>query len=149
MTSDGAAFLKKEATNTARLRERAIAEYHELLLCDKTLAPRVFEKLHNAMRTNRLVYGDRPISVALRPHFLERLQFEVHTAVAELVASRMESTIPHSWVGMVLCVKAGSIIQWDVRKISYSKSLGRCLSWTLHAPFKSRTDKKRIAIHNF
>jgi hypothetical protein len=89
MTSDGAAFLKKEVTNTARLRERAIAEYHELLLCDKTLAPRVFEKLHNAMRANRLVYGDRPISVALRPHILERAQFEELRAVAELIVSAL------------------------------------------------------------
>jgi hypothetical protein len=80
----------KQATNTGGLRQRAIAEYHELLACDKTLAPRVFERLHDAMRENRLTYGDRPISVALRPHFLERSQFEVHTAVAELIASALE-----------------------------------------------------------
>jgi hypothetical protein len=122
MKNKGAAFLKQAATNTGGLRDCVIAEYHELLSSDKTLVPSVFEQLHSAMRTNRLVYGERPISVALRPHFLERLQFEVHTAVAELAARRMESTIPHAWVGMVLCVKAGSVIQWDVRKISYSKA---------------------------
>jgi hypothetical protein len=77
-------------TNTASLRERAIAQYHELLLCDETLAPRVFEKLHDAMRANRLVYGDRPISVALRPHLLERSQFEAHKVVAELIARAFE-----------------------------------------------------------
>jgi hypothetical protein len=42
------------------------------------------------MRANRLTYGERPISVALRPHFLEHSQFEVHTAAAELIASALE-----------------------------------------------------------
>ncbi len=90
MTNDGAASLKKNTTNTARLRERAIAQYHELLLCDETLAPRVFEKLYDAMRANRLTYGDRLISVALRPHLLERAQFEAHKVVAELIARALE-----------------------------------------------------------
>ena len=85
-----AALLKKTTTNTASLRERAIAQYHDLLLCDETLAPRVFEKLHDAMRANRLTYGDRPISVALRPHLLERSQFEAHKVVAELIARALE-----------------------------------------------------------
>ena len=70
--------MKKSSTNTASLHERAIAEYHELLTADETLTPATFEKLRNAMRKNRLLYGDRPISVALRPHFLERSQFEAH-----------------------------------------------------------------------
>jgi hypothetical protein len=90
MTHYGAASLKKATTNTASLRERAIAQYHKLLLDDKTLAPRVFEKLHNAMRANRLVYDDRPISVALRPHLLERSQFEAHKVVAELIGRALE-----------------------------------------------------------
>jgi hypothetical protein len=90
MTKDRAAFLKTAVTNTASLRERAIAQYHELLLRDKTLAPRMFEKLHNAMRANRLVYGDRPIGVALRPHLLERSQFDAHKAVAELIGGALE-----------------------------------------------------------
>jgi hypothetical protein len=83
-------FAKQTATNPTGLRDRAIAEYHDLLASDKTLAPSLFEQLHRAMRTNGLVYADRPISVALRPHFLERLQFETHTAIAELIASALE-----------------------------------------------------------
>ena len=90
MTNNGAALLKKATTNTASLRERAIAEYHELLLGDETLAPRVFEKLHDAMRARRLTYGDRPISVALRPHLLERSQFQAQKVVAELIVSALE-----------------------------------------------------------
>jgi hypothetical protein len=79
MTNNGAALLKMATTNTASLRERAIAQYHNLLLCDETLTPATFEKLRSAIRKDRLLYGDRPISVALRPHFLERSQFETRT----------------------------------------------------------------------
>jgi hypothetical protein len=90
MRNEAAKLLKKAARNTGGLRERVIAEYHDLLTSDNTLAPSVFEQLHSAMRTNRLVYGDRPISVALRPHFLEQSQFEVYRSAAELIASALE-----------------------------------------------------------
>jgi hypothetical protein len=90
MTTDGAAFFKETVTNTGSLRKRAIAQYHELLLADETLTPRVFEKLHDAMRTSGLIYADRPISVALRPHLLERSQFEAHEIVAELIGRALE-----------------------------------------------------------
>jgi hypothetical protein len=90
MSNDGVALLKKTRTNTATLRERGIAQYHELLLRDETLTPHVLEKLQAAMRTNRLVYGDRPIGVALRPHLLERGQFEMLKEVAELVVCALE-----------------------------------------------------------
>jgi hypothetical protein len=49
MRNEDAASLKKEATNTGGLRERVIAEYHDLLRSDKTLGPSVFERLHSAM----------------------------------------------------------------------------------------------------
>src|SRR6266536_2301152 len=90
MKIDHIAVLKTAATTSGNLRERAITDYHELLMGDKTLAPDLFEKLHRAMRTNRLLYGERPIGVALRPHLLERPQFEAQTAVAELIASALE-----------------------------------------------------------
>lgn len=73
-----------------RLREKAIAEYHNLLAADAALSGSVFAKLREAMRRDRLVYGDRPIGVALRPHLLERKQFELLTENAELVASALE-----------------------------------------------------------
>ena len=82
--------MKKTCNKTGSLRETAIREYHDLLLGDTTLAPRVFEKLHAAMRANRLVYADRPISVALRPHLLDGSLFAAHTATAELVARALE-----------------------------------------------------------
>ena len=72
------------------LRERAIAEYHELLAADQTLTPRTFEELRNAMRKNRLLYGERPIGVALRPHLLGQKQFRALTFSAERVTSALE-----------------------------------------------------------
>lgn len=71
-------------------RNAAIAHYHELLAQDRTLSPRVLQNLHGAMRRQRLVYGDRPIGVSLRPHLLANAQFKVLTKTAELVASALE-----------------------------------------------------------
>ena len=82
--------LKRPATNTGALRERAIAEYHELLAADETLTPATFEKLRSAMRKNRLLYGDRPIGIALRPHLLDQKQFRALTLLAERVTSALE-----------------------------------------------------------
>jgi hypothetical protein len=65
----------QSATNTDGLRDRAIAEYHELLAADETLTPVTFDKLRSAMRNSRLLYGDRPIGIALRPLLLVRNNF--------------------------------------------------------------------------
>ena len=71
-------------------RERAIAEYHELLATDATLTPATLEKLRSAMRKKRLLYGDRPSGVALRPHLLDQKQFRALTQAAERVGSALE-----------------------------------------------------------
>jgi hypothetical protein len=75
-------LLKMHESPMQRLRKRAIAEYHELLAADETLTPATFEKLRSAMRKNRLLYGDRPIGIALRPHFLDQEQFRALTLAA-------------------------------------------------------------------
>jgi hypothetical protein len=72
------------------LRGKAIAEYHQLLVRDTDLSPYIFKKLRAAMRRDLLVYGDRPIGVALRPHLLEESQFRLLTKYAELLASAFE-----------------------------------------------------------
>ena len=72
------------------LREQAIAEYHQLLHSDAGLSRVIFEKLRAAMRRDLLVYGDRPIGVALRPHLLEQRQFQQLSKKAELVAAALE-----------------------------------------------------------
>ncbi|HET7228105.1 MAG TPA: hypothetical protein VFJ55_05655 [Chthoniobacterales bacterium] len=72
------------------LRAKAIAEYHQLLIRDTDLSPSTFKKLRTAMRRDLLVYGDRPIGVALRPHLLEESQFRLLTRHAESLASAFE-----------------------------------------------------------
>ncbi len=72
------------------LREQAIAEYHQLLHSDAGLSRIIFDKLRAAMRRDLLVYGDRPIGVALRPHLLEQKQFQELSKKTELVAAALE-----------------------------------------------------------
>ncbi len=82
--------LNTRTTTKHAFRERAIAEYHDLLAADEALSPAVFEKLRGAMRINRLLYGERPIGVALRPHFLHEKQFHTLTQTAQRIASALE-----------------------------------------------------------
>jgi hypothetical protein len=72
------------------LREKAISEFHDSLAADETLSPAVFEKLHSGMRKKRLLYGERPIGIALRPHLLHHKQFERLSRTAQCVASALE-----------------------------------------------------------
>jgi glutathionylspermidine synthase len=81
---------KRRTTSTHALREKAISEFHDLLAADETLTPARFEKLRSAMRKKRLLYGERPIGVALRPHFLHYEQFEKLTQTAQRIASALE-----------------------------------------------------------
>jgi hypothetical protein len=83
-------LLKRRTTSTHALREKAISEFHDLLAADKTLTPVVFDKLRNAMRKNRLLYGERPIGIALRPHLLDHEQFQKLSQTAQRVASALE-----------------------------------------------------------
>jgi glutathionylspermidine synthase len=85
-----ATLRQKRTTSTHALREKAISEFHDLLAADKTLSPVVFEKLRGAMRTNRLLYGERPIGVALRPHLLHHKQFRSLSQAAERITSALE-----------------------------------------------------------
>jgi glutathionylspermidine synthase len=83
-------LLNRRTTSTHALREEAISHFHDLLAADKTLSPVVFEKLRSAMRKNQLVYGERPIGVALRPHLLHHEQFHQLTHAAQHVTSALE-----------------------------------------------------------
>src|SRR5437867_6588100 len=88
--TDPAEFLNTRTTPNDALRERAIAEYHDLLVADEVLSPAVFEKLHSAMRRDRLLYAERPIGVALRPHLLNEKQFNALAYAAQRIASALE-----------------------------------------------------------
>ena len=96
MANKRARSLKRTATNGGGFRDRAIAEYHELLAADETLTPATFEKLRSAMRKNRLLYGDRPIGIALRPHLLDQKQFRALTLRQNALRVRWKRLQPQS-----------------------------------------------------
>jgi hypothetical protein len=83
-------LLNRRTTSTHALREEAISHFHDLLAADETLSPVVFEKLRSAMRKKRLLYGERPIGVALRPHLLHHEQFRRLSQAAQRVTSALE-----------------------------------------------------------
>jgi uncharacterized circularly permuted ATP-grasp superfamily protein len=89
MANKRARSLTQTVTNSGS-RDRAITEYHELLATDEALTPATFEELRSGMRKRRLIYGDRPIGIALRPHLLDQKQFRALTIAAEQVASALE-----------------------------------------------------------
>jgi glutathionylspermidine synthase len=81
---------KRRTTSTHALREKAISEFHDLLAADGTLSSVVFERLRNAMRKSRLLYGERPIGVSLRPHLLHHKQYQSLSQAAERITSALE-----------------------------------------------------------
>ena len=72
------------------MREQIIAEYHELLRTDATLTPDFFARLREEMTARRLVYGGRPVGVALRPHLLARDEYDRLVRASEAVAAALE-----------------------------------------------------------
>ncbi len=72
------------------MREKAIAEYHEFLAADEDLTPDMFVRLKTAMSTNRLLYGQRAIGVALRPHLLLRSQYDLLVYRSRVLAGAFE-----------------------------------------------------------
>jgi hypothetical protein len=72
------------------MRETLIAEYHETLAADKGLTAQFFAHLRTMMRARRLLYGGREIGVALRPHLLDRAQYDLLAHSSEVLAAAFE-----------------------------------------------------------
>jgi len=72
------------------MRDKLIAEYHSMLAADERLTPDFFARLKREMRSRRLLYGEREIGVALRPHFLMRAQYERLRHASEFLATAFE-----------------------------------------------------------
>ena len=68
------------------MREKLIAEYHQMLAADESLTGQFLASLKEMMRARRLLYGDREIGVALRPHLLTRAQYKLLTRSSEVLA---------------------------------------------------------------
>ena len=72
------------------MRETLIAEYHETLAADEGLTAEFFAHLKTMMRARRLLYGGREIGVALRPHLLNRAQYDNLAHSSEVLAGAFE-----------------------------------------------------------
>ena len=68
------------------MRQKLIAEYHQTLAGDESITFEFLANLKEAMRARRLLYGGREIGVALRPHLLNRSQYDTLTRSAEVLA---------------------------------------------------------------
>jgi hypothetical protein len=73
------------------MREQIIAEYHALLASDESLTPELFARLRGMMTAHRLVYGERQIGVALRPHLIARAEYDDLVRSSEVVAGALET----------------------------------------------------------
>jgi len=68
------------------MRERLIDEYHKTLGLDENLTPEFCARLKSRMRADHLLYGDREIGVALRPHLLTRTQYNILAGASEVLS---------------------------------------------------------------
>lgn len=61
-----------------------VAAYHELLE-DEQVAQDSAELLHEGQRERRLVFGDRPVSITLRPQLISRRQYDAAVAASHAI----------------------------------------------------------------
>ena len=72
------------------MRKTLIAEYHTSLAADKDLTAELLARLKTMMHERRLLYGDREIGIALRPHLLMQSQYAILSHASEVVAKALE-----------------------------------------------------------
>ncbi len=72
------------------MREKAIAEYHDLLAGDELLTAELFARLKSGMSANRLLYGERELGISLRPHFLTRRQYDLLCDQSQILVSALD-----------------------------------------------------------
>ena len=69
--------------------KQAVAHYHELLE-DSDLAESSFRVLHDGLEHNKLIFGGRPLSPYLRPHFVTETDWQHATSACETVWSALQ-----------------------------------------------------------
>ncbi len=69
--------------------KQAVEYYHELLK-DEGLASESFRILHEGLEHNKLVFGGRPLSPYLRPHFVTETDWQRTTQICETIWSALQ-----------------------------------------------------------
>ncbi|MCI0391435.1 MAG: hypothetical protein MOB07_22060 [Acidobacteria bacterium] len=72
------------------MREKLIAEYHDLLANDESLTAELFARLKGRMSAARLLYGQRELGISLRPHFLTRRQYNLLVDRSQILAGAFD-----------------------------------------------------------
>lgn len=73
-----------EFARESSLLKEAVAYYHELLE-NEALAAKSFDVLQKGLEDNRLIFGGRPLSPYLRPHFITANDWERVTRTCETI----------------------------------------------------------------
>lgn len=71
------------------MHKQAVAYYHELLE-NSELADSSFRVLHDGLERNKLIFGGRPLSPYLRPHFVSEADWRLATLACETVWSALQ-----------------------------------------------------------
>lgn len=78
-----------ESAQRASLLAEAVTHYH-LLLDDAELAGATYQQLRDGLEHNRLIFGGRPLSPYLRPHFITAEDWEHVKTTCETVWSALQ-----------------------------------------------------------
>lgn len=78
-----------ESAHRASLLSEAVAHYHSLL-DDADLAAASYKTLHDGLEHNRLIFGGRPLSPYLRPHFITEADWRRIQATCETIWSALQ-----------------------------------------------------------
>lgn len=78
-----------ESTQRTSLLKEAVAHYHQLLE-DTDLAAESYKTLHDGLEHNRLIFGGRPLSPYLRPHFIAAGDWDRITRTCKTIWSALQ-----------------------------------------------------------
>ncbi|MEP6848360.1 MAG: hypothetical protein ABI999_05850 [Acidobacteriota bacterium] len=78
-----------ESANEASLLKEAVAYYHSLLE-DPDLSSSSYQLLQDSLEKNKLIFGGRPLSPYLRPHFVTESDWVRATQICEIVWSALQ-----------------------------------------------------------
>jgi len=89
------------------MREKAIAEYHDLLAGDDSLTAELFARLKGGMSATRLLYGNRELGISLRPHFLTRRQYGMLVRQSQILVAALDRVAKAMLAEPALMSRAG------------------------------------------
>ena len=70
--------------------DKRVKKLDQAILLDSNLGPQVFDRMSFAQKELGLVHGDRPICPFLRPHIMNRVQYEAIKSASETIAHALE-----------------------------------------------------------